>query len=415
MKEVKKYDFTKRPKKGNPLFYAVAWLLSLPSMKYHKLVLEKNNMDGLKPPYILLSNHQSFYDLKLLMRSIFPRRANYVTAIDAFVLHNKHIMTGLGCIAKRKFLPMDLSLIKNMRYSVDELKHICVMYPEARFSLDGKRSYIPNSVAKLCKMLKVPIVTLNMHGCYTANPQFSQKKYTHVPLKAEMTQIVTADEITTLPVEEISDRIIKNLQYDDYDYQLSENIRIKDKSRARGLGSLLYQCPHCKTEYEMTAEGTLLKCGHCGKTYEYTELGELRALDGETEFPHLPDWFDWQRRNVRKEVESGKYRFEDDVEVWTLPNADRFYKHGAGKIVHSMDGFSLKCVAYGKDVDEFWKSEDTYGCHIEYNFRGKADVIDISKLNESYWLYPTKKNVITKISLAFEEIFKLKSKSDLLR
>ena len=415
MRRVKKHDFTKPPRKGSLVLYPIAWMLSLPSMKHHKLQIEKIGMEGLKPPYLLISNHQSFYDLKLLQTAIFPHRANYVAAIDAFALHNRFIMRSLGCIAKRKFLPMDYSLIKNMKYSVEKNKKICVMYPEARFTLDGKRSLIPNSVGKLCKMLKVPVVTLNMHGCYTANPQFSQKKYTYVPLKAEMKQIVTAEEINKIAPDELTERIVAELTYDDYDYQLENNIRINDPDRAKGLGSLLYQCPHCYTEFSMTASGTTLRCEHCGKAYEYTELGEMRALDGETEFSHIPDWFDWQRENVRKEVEEGKYHFEDEVEVWTLPNAKKFYPQGKGKIVHNMDGFTLTCEAYGKPIEEFWKSEHTYGCHIEYNFRNKADVIDISKIDESYWLYPTKKNVITKISLAFEEIFKLKSKSDLLK
>ncbi len=415
MKDVKKYDFTKKPSKGNVLLYSLAWMVSLSSMKYHKLDLKKEGMDGIKPPYLLLSNHQSFYDLKVLQTALFPRRANYVAAIDAFALHGDAIMHGIGCIAKRKFLPMDLALIKNMRYSVDKLKKICVMYPEARFSLDGKRSYIPFSTAKLVKLLKVPLVTLNMHGCYTANPQFSQKKYKHVPIKAEMKLLASAEQVEKMSAEEIYALIVEALSYDDYDYQKENNIKITDQNRAKGLNSLLYQCPHCYTEYSMEASGTTLRCDHCGKAYEYTELGELRALDGETEFSHIPDWFDWQRENVAREVASGKYRFEDEVEVWTLPSSKKFIKQGKGKIVHTLDGFRLTCNAYDKPTEEFWRSEDTYGLHIEYNFRGKGDVIDISKMNESYWLYPTKKCVITKLSIAFEEIFKAKSKNDLLR
>ncbi|MBR2968199.1 MAG: 1-acyl-sn-glycerol-3-phosphate acyltransferase [Clostridia bacterium] len=413
--EVKHYDFTKPPRKGSVVLFPIVWAISGVIMKMHKARIEKINMDGLKPPYLLLCTHHSFYDLKLMQTAAFPHRVNPVAAIDAFVLHNRFIMRGLGCICKRKFLPMDMALIRNMKYAVNKNKQICVLYPEARFSLDGKRSYIPQSVGKLCKTLGVPVVTLAMHGCYTANPQFSQKRYGGVPLKAEMKQIVTQEELKTISPEEINERILANMQYDDYKYQKENNIRIKDANRAKGLESLLYQCPHCYTEHAMTTNGSTLRCNHCGKAYEYTELGEMRALDGETEFSHIPDWFDWQRDNVRKEVESGKYYFEDDVDVFTMPNGKRFYPQGKGKLVHSLDGFSLICSAYGKEISEHWRGEDTYGLHIEYNFRKKADVIDISKVDESYWLYPTKKNVITKLSLATEEIFKLKTKGEILR
>ena len=34
--------------------------------------------------------------------------------------------------------------------------------------------------------------------------------------------------------------------------------------------------------------------------YDMTTLGELKAREGETEFSHIPDWFAWQRQNVRR-------------------------------------------------------------------------------------------------------------------
>ena len=30
---------------------------------------------------------------------------------------------------------------------------------------------------------------------------------------------------------------------------------------------------------------------------------ELEALSGETEFSHIPDWYEWERENVRAEIE----------------------------------------------------------------------------------------------------------------
>ena len=91
MKEIIHHDFNKPPLKGNMIFYPITWLLSLPSMKFHRLKVERINMDSVKRPYMLLSNHMSFYDLKLLQAVLFPHRANFVTAIDAFVLHNRFI------------------------------------------------------------------------------------------------------------------------------------------------------------------------------------------------------------------------------------------------------------------------------------------------------------------------------------
>jgi hypothetical protein len=62
--------------------------------------------------------------------------------------------------------------------------------------------------------------------------------------------------------------------------------------------------------------------------------GELSADEGETEFSHIPDWYEWERANVRREVEEGRYSSgELPVTVDTLPNAKRFIRLGEGTMV----------------------------------------------------------------------------------
>ena len=65
----------------------------------------------------------------------------------------------------------------------------------------------------------------------------------------------------------------------------------------------------------MTSFGTTLRCESCGKEWEMTELSELRAKEGETEFSHIPDWYEWERKNVRAEVERGEYCFRCKARV----------------------------------------------------------------------------------------------------
>ena len=56
-----------------------------------------------------------------------------------------------------------------------------------------------------------------------------------------------------------------------------------------------------------------------------SELSELSADDGKTEFSHIPDWYEWERENVRREVEAGTYSSGPlPVKVNSLPNAKKF-------------------------------------------------------------------------------------------
>ena len=79
-----------------------------------------------------------------------------------------------------------------------------------------------------------------------------------------------------------------------------------------------------------------------------SELGELSADRGGTEFSHIPDWYEWERGNVRREVEAGTYSTGPlPVHVDSLPNARRFIPLGEGTLVHDMNGFTVReVIAY---------------------------------------------------------------------
>lgn len=411
MKEVKKFNFQRKPKRMSNFWKPLIWAITFSKMR-KRLTLKKENMDDLKTPYLLLSNHTSFYDFMVMSVGIYPHRANYVLALDGFYDYTEWLVRQVGGIGKRKFTN-DLSLIKNMKYAIDKNKNILVLYPEARYSLDGTKAVLPDSLGKMVKFLKVPVVCLIMKGTYIAQPQWNKvktKDKKKVPFEATMKQIITQEDIKTKSIEEINEILNNEFYYDDFKYQLDNKIRITDSNRADNLNKLLYKCPSCGTEHEMYGQGITLRCDNCQKIWEMDEYGSMKALNGETEFSRIPDWFEWERKCVRDEVRSGKYKIEDDILLETLPNAKKYYKHGKGKFVHDLNGFHLEANVYNEHKKIEWDPMLNYSVHIEYNFHKQGDALDISTLDESYWIFPTtKRDVVTKISLATEEIYKMKS------
>jgi len=371
-------------------------------------------MEGLKPPFFVLATHASEMDFPVMYRTILPyKRANNVVALDAIRDHGEGLMRSVGCIGKRKFVK-DYNLIKNLRYCATEYRDILCMYAEARYSLDGCESYLPDSIGKLCKLISIPVVVLRMSGNYIIGPQWNKTRQ-NLPLLSEIEQIVTADEIKTISVAEINERIRAGFKRDDFRYQYENGIENNYEKRAEGLHHLLYRCPKCKAEFKMYSEKTTLWCSACGKSWQMTTLGQLEAENGEeTEFSHIPDWFNWERECVREEVRSGQYHFEDEVTVHTLPNAQRFYDQGKGKLVQTTEGTFLTCTAYGEPVSLSWSGAELEGLHIEYDYpfdKKKfkknifGDCVDLSTPDESYFLHPiNKRTQLTKLSLATEEI-----------
>lgn len=401
--QFEKFDTHSNPK--NPKLVLLTSFIAALEVWKHKAKIEKINMKGIKPPYILLGNHNAFLDIQMLRYITFPHKMSYIVAIDGF-LGRKNFLESIGCICKRKFTT-DPYLVKNIEYVLTKQKNILAMFPEARYSLCGTNAIIPTSVARLVKHFKVPLVILKMNGHHINSPFWNLRMRKVKGIEATLKCVATSEEIESMSIEEIDELIQNEFIYDEYAWQRKHNIRIKCDWRAEGLHKVLYKCPECGHEYKMSTSGTILQCNHCGKKWEYTELGNLVALEGETKFSHIPDWYEWEREEVRKEVEAGTYHFESEVHTDILPK-DQFIHIGKGKLVHDLNGFRLTGVYEGEPYELVIPASSTYGVHIEYEYLGQfGDCVDLNTLDNTYYVYPERKDFsVTKISLATEEIYK---------
>ena len=406
-KNPKRYKTAKYPIR-QPLFFV--WLIRVLSkimLLGKKKKIEKIGMDGLKGPYILLSNHMSFIDFELVAMATGYRRVNNVVNIDGFY-RRPWLLELIGAICTRKFTT-DIHLVRSI-HKVLERGDVLCMYPEARYSPSGTTSYLPDSLGLLLKRCKVPVVVAIHRGNYLHSPFWNFRKKRKVPLHSTFTKIFTPEDLETFSVDEINARLRTAFEYDEYKYQKESGILITEPYRAEGLHKILYKCPHCKTESNMTSSGIELHCPDCGKTWILNEDGTLAAKNGETEFSHIPDWFEWEREEVRADITRGEYSFADEVEVYSMPRCWKFEDLGKAMVTHDAEnGFVLEGFYREQEYCIRRTPMQTNSLHIEYDFlRYKPfDCIDISTENDSFYCYPTKKNVITKLAFATEEIFKI--------
>ena len=405
-KNQKRYKTAKYPIRQPIYLMWLIWILSKIVLMFKKHKVEKINMEGLKPPYMILSNHMSFIDFELVALGTYPHRVNNVVNIDGYYLR-PWLMEWIGAICTRKFTT-DMHLVRSIKRVLERGDILC-MYPEARYSPCGTTSYIPDSLGMLVRRNKVPVVAVVHRGNYLHAPFWNFRKKRKVPLHTTMTQIITAEEAQTLSTAEINERIKAALTYDDYRYQKDNGIRITEPFRAEGLHKILYHCPHCRTEFQMASEGTALFCKACGKRWTLNENGTLSAVDGETEFAHIPDWFEWEREQVHEEIERGEYHFSDTVDVHSMPRCWRFMPLGQATLTHDPEnGFVLEGHYRGKDYRIQRMPLETNSLHVEYDFPHikPFDCLDISTENDSFYCFPTKENVVTKLAFATEEIYR---------
>ena len=402
-KNDKRYNLAHYPIRQPRWIVKLIWVLSRLTMPKVPWKVEKVNMEGLQPPYMMLSNHMYFVDFKLAAMGTGNHRINNVVSIDGYY-RRPWLMELIGAIGTRKYT-MDLHLVKSIN-KVLKRGDVLSMYPEARYTPCGVLNFLPDSLGKLVKMNKVPVVAVVHHGNHLHSPFWDFRRKRKVPLHTTMTQILTAEQVKAMSVDEINAALREGLWYDDYQYQKDNGILITEPFRAEGLHKVLYQCPACGKEHEMASEGAQIYCKACGKRWELKEDGNLVALNGETEFSHVPDWFMWERDQVEQQIENGTYHFEDEVEVYGFPRCWRFLPLGKGKMRHTIDeGWVVEGHYRGKDYRFHRQPIQQNALHIEYDYCyiKPADCIDISTENDSLYCYPlNRKNVLTKLAFATE-------------
>lgn len=406
--EFERFDMKKKPMRQVWFLRLLTWIICFPNVWKHHTKIVKVNMKGVKPPYMLLCNHNAFYDFSVVTAGIFPRRPNYVVAIDGFI-KREWLLRAVGGICKRKFTK-DILLIKHL-IRVIKNKDIIVLFPEAIYSLCGTNSPLPDSLGKLAKLLKVDVVTLITKGNHI-NAPFWNTKDKGIKTEATMTRIFTKEQIEELPLEEINKKINEMFEYDDYKWQRKNKVEVLDENRAKGLHKVLYKCPNCNSEYMMNSEGVHIWCEKCNKKWKMTKYGELEAVDSKTEFSHIPNWYEWERQEVIKELKEGIYNFESKVDVYSLPNAKGYINLGEGILKHNTNGFVLTGEYEGEKYTVEKIPQSLYSCHIEYDYLGKyGDCVDLNTITDTYYIYPKDcKFSVTKISLATEEMYKLLDK-----
>lgn len=405
------FDMTDKPVKQLLPFAWLLWLVSYILTGGPRMKVERVGMKGLKGPFLVISTHQGFSDYFIAPRMLFSRRANYVSDMEGFANYGKWLYKHGGCIGKRRYVP-DIAVVKNVRYALYKLKQPVVIFPESRHADAGITSNLPKNLGKLVKSLKVPLVMLTAHGSYLANPFWDEAHTRKTKLSAKLELVYTKEEIEKLSADEIQKTIEDRLVYDEYKWQLDNKLKIDYPKRAEGLHKPLYKCLKCGLEGNMKSKGTRLWCDSCKAAWSMNEYGQLKE-ENSNKTIHIPDWYNWQRQQVREELAARTYKGIDiPVTIEALPNEKGFVNLGTGRLIHNMSGYTLsldntETEAAKKLVDTFpltIPNKILESTQTEYDYRGKGKCIVLSTKDCCYYVYSEAPEfIVTKLEFAVEE------------
>ena len=366
----------------------------------------KKNMDKVskKEPCLYLMNHSAFVDLQIASKILWPKKYSIVMTSDGFV-GKELLMRTIGCIPTQKFVS-DSVLVRDIFHSIKKNKISVLLYPEASYSFDGTATTLPESLGKLVKKLGVPVVMISTKGAFSHQPLYNNLQKRKVKISAEIECLLTREQIDAASFNEINRIIGEKFKFDNFKWQQENKIKISEKFRADYLHRVLYKCPHCEAEGQTVGKGTTLTCNVCGKVWELDEYGFMKAQNGETEFSHIPDWYNYERKAVREELLNGTYKLDCDVDICVLTDMKAIYNVGSGHLIHDNSGFKL--TGCDGAINYTQAPELSYSLYSDYYWYEIGDMVCIGNGKVLYYCFPKDKSVsVAKVRLAAEELYKI--------
>lgn len=249
---------------------------------------------NLKSPYLVLSNHIGYWD-PFLIGIFLPRFIHFVSSDAAF--RNpvvRFFLTRLGTIPKKKNI-RDTKVIRDIAAVIMQGENVGI-FPEAVRNWAGKTQPVDKSVAKLIKMLKVPVVVPIIKGMNLFNPRWSTK-LRHTKVEVEYTLLFSKEDIDILSTDKIFEQLNKALQHDEVAWQMQNLNKVRSKHKAEYINHALYVCPECLSIDSFKAKGNDFYCTECNYDIRINKYSFFeRITKGKLHFDNIRDWFDWEEK-----------------------------------------------------------------------------------------------------------------------
>lgn len=284
---------------------------------------------------LLVCNHLSAYDFIHFSSAMCGAPLNFVVAEN--MMYSMPIFAKLlgsyHAIMKKQYFA-DLACIKSIKKYLDAGISVLIC-PEGKVSANGVTGAIAPSIARLVQWLGYPVGVIKMQGASLARPKWAYNlrfvRRGRVITNCDM--LFTQEEAKSLSKDEIYRKICDALYQNEHKWQVENGIIFKGKRYAEGLDRLLYRCPKCGSEFEMTSSGSHLTCTRCGNDVVYGYDGRLRP-QGDSVCPERIDlWYDEQRSKACEEVQKDDFRLSNTVNLFVENESNNGYRFVANGVL----------------------------------------------------------------------------------
>ena len=321
------------PKPNAFLYYTVGFFAGLYFRWILGLRVERSDIKGIKPPFIVLAGHTSYLDFFTVTIALYPRRMNYLAAYNFFrdpVL--KFLLGLMGAIPKNQFTRDNQAILKT-KYVIS-CGGIIAIFPHGCLSNEGRPGgFASPSIAKLIKNLKIPVVAVHTNGGYLTRPRWT-KRIRRGRMDTTVTRVFTSEELSTLSVDNIYRRLISAIDFDDYRWQRKHKVTFKGRHLAEGVELVLYKCPKCNAEFTLHSKGNKLFCLCCdNEAIVNSKLFFEPGNEDSIVYDGIDNWYDFQRENLLTEIHDPDFKITTSTSLlWNEPGKYGYQDMGRGNL-----------------------------------------------------------------------------------
>lgn len=339
--------------KQNMFWYRTAQLASFFVATFlFKRKMLRNEIKGVKGPYVVIANHQAAYDFVNLIGAV--RRPLTFVISNSFYnsLPIKGILKGMGVIPKQQF-QTTLHDMKRMKSAVEQGKPL-VIYPAGLMCEDGLSTPIPKATYKFLKWVDADVYVAKSYGTYFCMPKWT-KGIRVGETQLDIYKLFSREQLEQLDVDEIKRIANKALLFDAYREQEQLMVKYKNGDNLQGLENVLYMCPHCKAEFSVKVrDKSALFCEKCGFEQRSDEYAFLHNTGGVgEEIRYVSDWSRIIHDDLMRRIESGEQGpLSAKTKIHMIDyNKNRFVPVGEGEVTLSRDGFVISAVIRGEKAE----------------------------------------------------------------
>ena len=256
-------------------------------------------------PYVILGNHAFLFDV-IHIQKHFKITPYSVASQTLFAKQpTKFLFENVAHTIPKSKGASDIGAARMILKSVKKGYPILI-FPEGDTTFFGETNYIEESTYKLIKKLGIDVVTCTFRGGYLTRPRWATARRRKRQVHLDYNIAIKAEELKTMSVDQIEERVKTYLYNNDYDYQRSHMIKRPSNHLAEGFDNVVYACPECQALNTIVAYKNTIKCTNCNTVGKMNDYGFIEGFT----YDNLVDWNKFQKPLSSKLVDT---EFESDA------------------------------------------------------------------------------------------------------